>query len=221
MDRDCLDRPTLKALAEGRCPKSELARVRRHLPNCARCRAAVVAAAAGVRGPGDTVLLTRAGSGGPARTGLKVASVAVSLVVAGAAWRFGVSAPSVSAPSFSATSPALAPASPALAPASPAPPIPAAPEASPAAAPSPEPAAPPEPPSSTVQIQAPLEPAAAPSRFGVRPIYEPVVSVDAAPPAEPAAPPSASRPLSKKPRRPVRPLEPSGRPSADQFGIEY
>jgi hypothetical protein len=83
----CLKRDAIKALATGRCPKNELEAVRRHLAGCARCRAAVVAAASGRRGPGDTVVLKR--SGGALRTGFKLGAIALSLLVTGAAWRYG------------------------------------------------------------------------------------------------------------------------------------
>jgi hypothetical protein len=61
--KDCLDRQTFRAVAAGRCPKERLAAVQRHLARCSRCRAAVVAAAAGVRGPGETVVLKRPSRG--------------------------------------------------------------------------------------------------------------------------------------------------------------
>lgn len=85
----CLERSTVKSLAAGRCPQRELAAAHRHLAECARCRAAVVAAACGVEGPGETVLMKRSdereGSIGAA---WKVAAVAISVLAAGATWRF-------------------------------------------------------------------------------------------------------------------------------------
>src|SRR5688572_29343779 len=110
MGQDCLDRRTLSALAAGRCPRKELSAVQRHLPTCARCRAAVVASAAGVRGPGDTVLLTRPGQrrGGPARTALKLASVAASVLVVGAAWFYGSALSEAPPPARTSSTPAPA-----------------------------------------------------------------------------------------------------------------
>ena len=84
---NCLSRETVKSIAKGRCPRKELTAARRHLADCPRCRAAVVAAAHGVEGPGDTVLLKR--SGGAVSKGLKVAAVSASILATGAAWRYG------------------------------------------------------------------------------------------------------------------------------------
>ena|SRR5688572_27749061 len=89
MRQGCLDRRTLTALATGRCPREKLSLVREHLEGCTRCRAAVVSAATGVRGPGETVLLRR-----PVvrdRRGLKRAAVVVSLLAVVAAWGYGAS----------------------------------------------------------------------------------------------------------------------------------
>jgi hypothetical protein len=99
MSKGCLGRRTLSAVAAGRCPKYALPAVRRHLSSCARCRAGVVAAASGVRGLGDTVVLERASRALP--TGLKLAAVAVSALVAGGAWLFAASPmpPAASSPS--------------------------------------------------------------------------------------------------------------------------
>jgi hypothetical protein len=84
---NCLSRETVKSIARGRSPKKELAAARRHLADCPRCRAAVVAAAHGVEGPGDTVLLKR--SGGAVSKTLKVVAVSASILATGAAWRYG------------------------------------------------------------------------------------------------------------------------------------
>jgi ribosomal protein S27AE len=89
MGKSCLDRSTLTAVAKGRYPKDKLAEVKRHLERCPRCRAGVVAAAVGVRGPGDTVVYKRPGT--TVRRGLKGLAVAVSLLVAGGAWRYSSS----------------------------------------------------------------------------------------------------------------------------------
>jgi hypothetical protein len=86
---NCLSRETVKSIARGRSPKKELASARRHLADCPRCRAAVVAAAHGVEGPGDTVLLKR--SGGAVSKTLKVVAVSASILATGAAWRYGTS----------------------------------------------------------------------------------------------------------------------------------
>lgn len=51
--RRCVDRPTLIAIAAGRCPLPWLPYLRRHLPECSRCQARVVRAAGGRLG--DTV----------------------------------------------------------------------------------------------------------------------------------------------------------------------
>lgn len=71
---------------EGRSTEKELLTLRRHLTECARCRAAVAARAGGVRGPGDTVLLKPTKRGLP--VGFKVGAVAMSLAVVVGAWRF-------------------------------------------------------------------------------------------------------------------------------------
>jgi hypothetical protein len=84
----CLERGLVQSLAAGRCPKDELATAQRHLSECARCRSAVVATASGVRGPGETVVMMRRETP-KARAGVKVAAVAVSLLVAGWAWGYG------------------------------------------------------------------------------------------------------------------------------------
>jgi hypothetical protein len=86
---NCLSRETVKSIARGRSPKKELAAARRHLADCPRCRAAVVAAAHGVEGPGDTVLLKR--SGGAVSKTLKVVAVSASILATGAAFRYGAS----------------------------------------------------------------------------------------------------------------------------------
>jgi len=88
VSENCLKRDAVKSLAAGRYPKNELVAVRRHLAECARCRAAVVAAASGLRGPGDTVLLKRS-EAGTVPTWLKLGVFAVSVLVAGGAWRYG------------------------------------------------------------------------------------------------------------------------------------
>lgn len=230
MGQDCLDRSTLKALAAGRCPPKELRAVQRHLPTCARCRAAVVASAAGVRGPGDTVLLTRRGRGG-ARTGLKVASVALSLLVVAGAWRYGQSSP-LSAPALPAVD---------------LPPSGGGREALPSAEARPD----------TVELAAPLQPAEpgltlAPSELApaaapgvaVRPVYEPdtveppvVRAASVQPSNEPAAAleaarpapaePSSRRPSRKKQQRPAAPSAQAELPSTnegegtDRFGLEW
>lgn len=83
--KGCLDRPTLRAVAAGRCPKERLPAVPRNLAKCSRCRAAVISAAAGVRGPGETVVLKR-----PRRVVGRISKalvVAASMTAAGAAWR--------------------------------------------------------------------------------------------------------------------------------------
>src|SRR5688572_29996971 len=82
----CLDRRTLTALATGRCPREKLSQVREHLESCMRCRASLVAAATGVCGPGQTVLLRR-----PVvqdRRWLHRAAVVVSLLAMVAAWGY-------------------------------------------------------------------------------------------------------------------------------------
>src|SRR5262245_58898459 len=56
---DCLRRDQIRLIASGRSTEQNLTVLRRHLAECARCRAAVAARAGGVRGPGDTVLLKR------------------------------------------------------------------------------------------------------------------------------------------------------------------
>jgi hypothetical protein len=53
MARSCLDRPTVVAVASGRCHPKVLHLVQRHLPECPRCRAQVIRAAQGRLG--DTV----------------------------------------------------------------------------------------------------------------------------------------------------------------------
>jgi hypothetical protein len=53
MVRRCVDRPTLTAVATGRCPVRWLRNIRRHLPECPRCHSRVVRAAQGRLG--DTV----------------------------------------------------------------------------------------------------------------------------------------------------------------------
>lgn len=55
-----------------------------------------MAAAHGVEGPGDTVLLKRSGGGAVSKT-LKVAAVSASILATGAAWRYG-SAPKAEPP---------------------------------------------------------------------------------------------------------------------------
>lgn len=86
--KDCFDRQTLRAVAAGRCPKERLAAVQRHLARCSRCRAAVVAAAAGVRGPDETVVLKR--SSRVVSRISKALLVAGSVAAVGAAWRYTV-----------------------------------------------------------------------------------------------------------------------------------
>lgn len=83
----CLGSGEIKAIAAGRRTERELAVVRRHLSECARCRAAVAARAAGVPGPGETVVL-KAQRKAAFPTGLKVASVVASLAVVAGAWRY-------------------------------------------------------------------------------------------------------------------------------------
>src|SRR4051812_16659461 len=90
MGKGCLDRRTLATVAAGRCPTHQLSAVQRHLSSCARCRAGVVAAASGDRGLGDTVAQERPSRA--LRTGLKLAAVAVSVLVAGGAWKYAASA---------------------------------------------------------------------------------------------------------------------------------
>jgi hypothetical protein len=236
MGQDCLDRSTLKALAAGRCPREELRAVQRHLPTCARCRAAVVASAAGVRGPGDTVLLTRPGQGGAARTGLKVASVLVSLLVVGGAWLYGSAAPAAPpAPSSSGKAPV--------------------PEASvsalradlPSQAPSSAPPAP-----HTREIVSTLQPAPALPQVQARLLSDPVPATEPAPtleasvtapaPAAAATPPARSAPHPHRearrephpkrpaPAKPGRTSSPSKRAElpdssegegTDRFGLEW
>jgi hypothetical protein len=87
----CLARAQIKAIAAGRCTGKELAIVRRHLAECARCRAAVAARAGGVRGPGDTVLLKPRKA--PLPTALKVGAVVLSLAVVVGAWRYASAPP--------------------------------------------------------------------------------------------------------------------------------
>jgi hypothetical protein len=87
----CLARAQIKAIAAGRCTEKELAIVRRHLAECARCRAAVAARAGGVRGPGDTVLLKPEKA--PLPTGLKLGAVAFSVAVVVGAWRYASAPP--------------------------------------------------------------------------------------------------------------------------------
>lgn len=86
MGENCLSREVVKSIARGRSPKKELTAARRHLADCPRCRAAVVAAAHGVEGPGDTVLLKRGSNAVP--KGFKAAAVAASILATGAAWRY-------------------------------------------------------------------------------------------------------------------------------------
>jgi hypothetical protein len=222
MGQDCLDRRTLSALAAGQCPAKDLRAVQRHLPTCARCRAAVVASAAGVRGPGETVVLKRSGvrGGGRGRTVLKVASVAVSLLVVGGAWRYGQSStlPPSSPP---AAAPFAAPASASE------PPV----VARPSDATLPE----------TLEVVAPLQPAALQPaalvpQVEVRPVYEPVADAPARvePPAEPAAEVPASAPAQRSRRPPIkkhqRPASQPGRADlpdsnegegTDRFGLEW
>jgi len=217
--------------------------VRRHLPTCARCRAAVVASAAGVRGPGDTVLLKR--SSEPTRWGaaLKVSSVVVSLLVAGAAWRYGAPAASsqpAPTPAFAQPTPTTSlsdqPASVEPASAQPAQATPAF--ARPLAA-TPASTAPESPASTTVQVVAPLEPAQAvpqvearliepTPQVEVRPFGEQVTEVAAPPPpSEPAATaaPRTRRPPAKKPPRSSPPPKHSDAPflaeDTDRFGLEW
>jgi hypothetical protein len=181
MGQDCLDRRTLSALAAGRCPTKDLRAVQRHLPTCARCRAAVVASAAGVRGPGDTVVLKRSdavgAAGGRTRTVLKVGSVVVSLLVVGGAWRFGQSSPLPEASPPAAAPAASSPAASSPAASSPAASSSAASEASPAAHPL-EPL-----PSETVELAAPLRPTPGVPQVEVRPLDE--SATVATPPVEP------------------------------------
>jgi hypothetical protein len=87
VSQNCLDQRTVKSIAAGRCLPKELFEAGRHLPGCARCRAAVVAAASGIRGPGETIVLKRSSRKG--LTWLKVAASLISVLVAGAAWRYG------------------------------------------------------------------------------------------------------------------------------------
>jgi hypothetical protein len=106
--KDCLDRQTLRAVAAGRCPKERLAAVQRHLARCSRCRAAVVSAAAGVRGPGETVVLKR-----PSRVVGRISKallVVASVAAVGAAWRYTV----VSKPESTAAVPLQAQSVPAM-----------------------------------------------------------------------------------------------------------
>jgi hypothetical protein len=89
--KGCLNRPTLLAVARGQCPKERLPLVQRHLASCAHCRASVVAAASGIRGPGETVFMRR--PRGAARRWPKWLAVAASLLAATAAWLYGASPP--------------------------------------------------------------------------------------------------------------------------------
>lgn len=91
MRKGCLDRPTLLAVASGRCPRQRLPEVQRHLSSCARCRASVVAAATGVRGPGETVFMSP--RRGTSRRWPKRLAVAASLLAAAAAWLYGAAPP--------------------------------------------------------------------------------------------------------------------------------
>lgn len=98
--KGCLDRPTLRAIAAGRCPKDRLREVQRHLTKCTRCRTAVVSAASGVRGPGETVVLKR-----PSRIvsrAAKALAVAASVGALGLAWHHTItvepSAPALAMP---------------------------------------------------------------------------------------------------------------------------
>jgi hypothetical protein len=61
----CLASVEMKSIAAGRRTEKELVLVRRHLAECARCRAALAARAAGVPGPGETVVLKRPRSAPP------------------------------------------------------------------------------------------------------------------------------------------------------------
>jgi hypothetical protein len=120
--KGCLNRPTLLAVARGQCPKERLPLVQRHLASCARCRASVVAAASGIRGPGETVFMHRPRAAD--RRWPKRLAVAASLLAAGAAWLYGASppkqAPAVFQPAPSEVRTALKPAEPPARAASPA-----------------------------------------------------------------------------------------------------
>jgi hypothetical protein len=111
--KGCLNRPTLLAVARGQCPKERLPLVQRHLASCAFCRASVVAAASGIRGPGETVYMRRprvADHRWPKRL-----AVAASLLAAGAAWLYGSPPeppPAVTPPTASEGRAALKPAPP-------------------------------------------------------------------------------------------------------------
>jgi hypothetical protein len=125
--KGCLNRPTLLAVARGQCPKERLPLVQRHLASCARCRASVVAAASGIRGPGETVAAA-SGIRGPGETVYmrrpraadrrwpKWLAVAASLLAAGGAWLYGASlakqAPKTMPPTASEVRTALKPAEP-------------------------------------------------------------------------------------------------------------
>jgi hypothetical protein len=89
--KGCLARAQIKAIASGRGTEKELAIVRRHLAECARCRAAVAARAGGVRGPGDTILLKPEKA--PLPIGLKFGAVALSVAVVVGAWRYASAPP--------------------------------------------------------------------------------------------------------------------------------
>jgi hypothetical protein len=98
VNRECLEPRIVKSIAAGRCAMEELDVARRHLADCARCRAAVVAVASGVPGPGETVVMQRAERAPALPNWFKYAAVLVSLLVAGATWRYGA-VPKPTAPS--------------------------------------------------------------------------------------------------------------------------
>jgi hypothetical protein len=90
MKRGCLRRRTLKAIAAGQCPPADLAKIRRHLPRCPRCQAAMVKAASDPLW-GDTVedeppAITR-------RRSAELLAVGASVLAAVGAWRYGASSP--------------------------------------------------------------------------------------------------------------------------------
>jgi Putative zinc-finger len=126
----CLARAQIKAIAAGRCTEKELAVVRRHLAECARCRAAVAARAGGVRGPGHTVLMKPKRA--PLPTALKIVPVALSVAAVIGAWRYA-SAPPASTPTVTLVLPLDPPAT--TAPAAPIEPPPPAPDGSAGTAP--------------------------------------------------------------------------------------
>jgi hypothetical protein len=86
MHRDCLDPAQIKSIAAGRSTEKELAAVRGHLAECARCRGAVATRAGGFRGAGDTTVLEHREA--PLPMGIRVGAVVFSLLAATVAWHY-------------------------------------------------------------------------------------------------------------------------------------